>query len=293
MTALYIMKLSYFSPIPFPQLSCLFPCNLASFVVLSQQKFCCIIPHFFCTMVEMTQQVEQRISIKGIRDGLLINFGPGEYAALLADLSAELAAKQRFLEGSRIAVSLGERTLERSDLSLIQTLLAEHGMALWAILSDNEETKDAARGLGLATRLPGSNTDLNGNVLQTVASAEQPAAAVVSNNGAEGSNWLILRETIRSGRSVYHEGHIVVIGDVNPGAEIIAGGDVVVWGKLRGLVHAGALGDTSAVICALELIPTQLRIANQIAISPHDQRRQMRPEKVSMHDGRIVAEAWQ
>jgi septum site-determining protein MinC len=104
---------------------------------------------------------------------------------------------------------------------------------------------------------------------------------------------LILRETIRSGRSVYHEGHIVVIGDVNPGAEIIAGGDVVVWGKLRGLVHAGAMGDTSAVICALELIPTQLRIADQIAISPHDQRRQATPEKVSMHNGRIVAEAWQ
>jgi septum site-determining protein MinC len=86
---------------------------------------------------------------------------------------------------------------------------------------------------------------------------------------------------------------VVVIGDVNPGAEIIAGGDVVVWGKLRGLVHAGAMGDTTAVICALELIPTRLRIADQIAIAPHDQRRQATPEKVSMHNGRIVAEAWQ
>jgi septum site-determining protein MinC len=174
----------------------------------------------------------------------------------------------------------------------MQSLLAEHGMELWAVLSDNEATKEAARGLALATRLPGSNTDLNGNVLQTAAAVEQSPAAS-SNGGAEGSNGLILRETIRSGRSIYHEGHVVVIGDVNPGAEIIAGGDVVVWGKLRGLVHAGALGDRSAVICALELIPTQLRIADQIAISPHDQRRQATPEKVSMHNGRIVAEAWQ
>jgi septum site-determining protein MinC len=53
------------------------------------------------------------------------------------------------------------------------------------------------------------------------------------------------------------------------------------------------MGDTTAVICALELIPTQLRIADQIAIAPHDQRRQATPEKVSMHNGRIVAEAWQ
>lgn len=243
-------------------------------------------------MVKMTQQVAQHISIKGIREGLLITFGPGEYATLLADLSAELEAKQGFLEGSRVAVSTGTRPLVRSDLSLLQTILAEHGMALWAVLSDDEGTKDAARGLALATRLPGSNTDLNGNALETAVSSDNPSAAH-STNGHDGSNGLILRETIRSGRSVYHEGHIVVIGDVNPGAEIIAGGDVVVWGKLRGLVHAGALGDTSAVICALELIPTQLRIADQIAISPHDQRRQATPEKVSMHNGRIVAEAWQ
>jgi septum site-determining protein MinC len=243
-------------------------------------------------MAEMTQQVAQRISIKGIRDGLLITFGPGEYAALLADLSAELEAKQGFLEGSRAAVALGTRSLVRSDLTLLQTILGEHGMALWAILSENEETKEAARGLALATRLPGSNTDLNGNVLESAVSEYTPAPSS-SSNGSDGSNGLILRETIRSGRSVYHEGHIVVIGDVNPGAEIIAGGDVVVWGKLRGLVHAGAMGDTSAVICALELIPTQLRIADQIAISPHDQRRQATPEKVSMHNGRIVAEAWQ
>jgi septum site-determining protein MinC len=264
-----------------------------SFVVLSQQKFCCIIPHCQSKTADMTQQVAQRISIKGIRDGLLITFGPGEYAALLDDLSAELAAKEGFLEGSRVTVSIGRRTLERSDLNLIQTLLGEHGMTLWAVLSDNETTKEAARSLALATRLPGSNTDLNGNTLQTAASVDHSPAATPSPNGVEGANGLILRETIRSGRSIYHEGHIVVIGDVNPGAEIIAGGDVVVWGKLRGLVHAGALGDNSAVICALELIPTQLRIADQIAISPHDQRRQATPEKVSMHNGRIVAEAWQ
>lgn len=241
----------------------------------------------------MTQQVAQRISIKGIRDGLLITFGPGEYATLLADLSAELEAKQGFLEGSRVAASMGSRSLERSDLNLLQTVLAEHEMALWAVLSDDEGTKEAARGLALATRLPGSNTDLNGNALETAGPVAYNGAGGSPADVVDSSNGLVLRETIRSGRSVYHEGHIVVIGDVNPGAEIIAGGDVVVWGKLRGLVHAGALGDTSAVICALELIPTQLRIADQIAISPHDQRRQMMPEKVSMHDGRIVAEAWQ
>lgn len=241
----------------------------------------------------MIQQVAQRISIKGIPDGLLITFGPGEYATLLDELTADLKAKQGFFEGSRVVVSIGRRSLDRSELNLVQTLLEEHGITLWAVLAEGEATKEAARGMGLATRLPGSNTDLDGNMLQTAVSHEHPAAVGTSAPAAEGSNGLVLKETIRSGRSVYHEGHIVVIGDVNPGAEIIAAGDVVVWGRLRGLVHAGALGDKSAVICALELIPTQLRIADQIAISPKDQRRQGTPEKVSMHDGQIVAEAWQ
>ena len=241
----------------------------------------------------MIQQLAQRVSIKGIPDGLLITFSPGEYAVLLDELAAELEVKKGFLQGSRVTASVGGRSLNRDELGLLKTLLEENDLTLWAVLAEDEGTKDSARGLGLATRLPGSNTDLNGNLLQTAVFNGPSPTTTNSPAVGDGSNGLVLRETLRSGRSVYHEGHIVVVGDVNPGAEVIAGGDVVVWGKLRGLVHAGALGDKTAVICALELIPTQLRIADQIAISPNDQRRQSTPEKVSINDGRIVAEAWQ
>lgn len=102
-----------------------------------------------------------------------------------------------------------------------------------------------------------------------------------------------MRGALRSGRVVEGAGHVVVIGDVNPGAEIIAGGDVVVWGKLRGLVHAGAFGDRQAVVCALEMIPTQLRIADLITVSPSDPRdMEPIPEMASIKNGRIVAESW-
>ncbi len=76
---------------------------------------------------------------------------------------------------------------------------------------------------------------------------------------------------LRSGGRVIFEGNVVVMGDVNPGAEIVAGGSVIVWGRLRGVVHAGAQGDEKAVVCALELAPTQLRIAGEIAVSPKKQ----------------------
>lgn len=238
----------------------------------------------------MSSGARQHLSIKGIRDGLLITLGEGPYDQAAGDLQAELAAKRSFLNGSRVAVAVGDRPLDRGQLAQLQDLFAEQGMALWAVLTDVANTKEAARELGLATRLPGSNVDLDGNLMS--ASTDEAKSEASGASSLTGANGLVIRETVRSGRSLFHEGHVIVIGDVNPGAEIIAGGDVVVWGRLRGLVHAGALGDTSAAICALELIPTQLRIADQIAISPREQSRRPVPERASVVDGQIVAEAW-
>jgi septum site-determining protein MinC len=71
-----------------------------------------------------------------------------------------------------------------------------------------------------------------------------------------------VRRTFRSGMSLHHPGHLTVLGDVNPGAEVTAAGDIVVFGSVRGVVHAGAAGDSAAIIAALSLTPTQLRIGN-------------------------------
>ena len=57
-----------------------------------------------------------------------------------------------------------------------------------------------------------------------------------------------IRRTIRSGQSISSDGNIVIVGDVNPGAEIIAKGDVTVWGILAGIVHAGSEGNNFARI---------------------------------------------
>lgn len=237
-------------------------------------------------------QTEEQITIKGIRDGLLLSIGEGEFGRLLANLDEDLAARQGFLRGSRVSLAVGERLLDRTDLATLQMILDRHGLALWAVLGEAEATREAARELGLATRLPGSKVDLDGKAL-----AERSQAETQLESGgaapAATANGLLLRETIRSGRSIYYAGHIVIVGDVNPGAEIIAGGDVVVWGKLRGLVHAGAHGNSGAIICALELIPTQLRIADTIAIPPGERQRQAVPEMASVHGDRIVAEVWQ
>ena len=86
---------------------------------------------------------------------------------------------------------------------------------------------------------------------------------------------------------------IVIIGDVNPGAKIRAGGYVIVWGKLRGTVQAGAINPLDAFVCALELAPMQLIIGNVITRTPaSDGDSEVIPEIAFVQDGKIVAEAW-
>jgi septum site-determining protein MinC len=239
----------------------------------------------------MDKTAAMGITVKGIREGILIGVEQDSlpYSDLLEQLGAELTHRKGFLEGSRIVLDVGSRLLQAAELAQLQELFAENGMELWTVLAEPEETKDAARELGLATRLAGSNTDLNGNRLLHE-DVQQETAPSVASRGSGGA--LLLRETLRSGQSVFHEGDVVIIGDVNPGAEVIAAGNVVVWGRLRGLVHAGALGDREAVICALQLAPTQLRIASQIAIPPEERPGTPVPEMASIRDNQIVADVW-
>jgi septum site-determining protein MinC len=95
--------------------------------------------------------------------------------------------------------------------------------------------------------------------------------------------------TLRGGQTLHHTGNIVVVGDVNPGAELVATGDVLVFGRLAGIAHAGAGGDESARIYAVELSPTQLRIASFIgADEGSKQRSTSRPEVAIARNGKIA-----
>lgn len=99
-------------------------------------------------------------------------------------------------------------------------------------------------------------------------------------------------KTIRSGQLLESDGNIVVIGDVNPGAELVATGNIVIMGTVKGTVHAGAKGNREAVVAALNLLPTQLRIADVITRSPDEAEtiHGMTPEIAYIKDDRIFIE---
>lgn len=97
-------------------------------------------------------------------------------------------------------------------------------------------------------------------------------------------NTILIQKTLRSGQSIKHSGNVVILGDVNPGAEVVAGGHVVVMGAVRGMVHAGAFGDENATVTAFCLNPIQLRICNYITRIPDGNH----PEPTEPETARII-----
>ena len=220
----------------------------------------------------------QTVAIKGVKDGLLISLDESEeWQGVMADLAARIDQQSSFFSGARITLDVGSRPVRKDELGSAKALLERRGLTLYAVMSESKTTIDSASAL-----------DLRANLVNP-AQQEQSASATHEEDGTFG---LMIRRTLRSGRTVRSQGHVVVFGDVNPGEEIIADGDVIVWGRLRGNVHAGASGDESALVCALDMIPTQLRIAGYISISPSDKRHKPKPEMALIRDSRIVVEAW-
>jgi len=215
------------------------------------------------------------IQIKGIRDGLLITLEGTVWTELAEDFIKNVDERVSFFQGAHVALDVGTNELRVAELSKLRDQLSDRGIALWAILSESPITETTAQNLGLATRITKPRP------VQSREELDLPEDA---------AKWV--EGPLRSGNRVAFDGNIVVFGDVNPGAELVAGGSVIVWGRLRGVVHAGAQGDEEAIVCALELAPTQLRIAGQIAVSPKRTGKST-PEVARIKDGILLAEPWQ
>ena len=106
---------------------------------------------------------------------------------------------------------------------------------------------------------------------------------------------LYLNQTLRSGQTVNYDGNILIIGDAHPGSEIIAGGDITVWGILGGIAHAGCKGNVTAKVRALKLNAIQLRIAglyarrNDTLNVPYVQKtNEFTPEEAQIEESKIV-----
>lgn len=233
------------------------------------------------------------IEFKGIRQGILVTLPEGgEWAAVQADLASRIDSQKEFFRGANIVLQVGKRSIRRHELDSLITLLEKRNVTLTGVLSQAATTLGSTRKLGLATDLDELEVISTRPADVPETHAQQPTAAPAMNSEVRGADAVLIRRTLRSGNNIHHHGHVIVLGDVNAGAEIIAGGDIIVWGHLRGVVHAGANGSVDAVVCALNLEPTQLRIGSLISVSPNKRRRRPQPERAYIENGQIHAEAW-
>ena len=217
------------------------------------------------------------IQIKGLRDGLLVSLDDAPWEEQRAAVLAQVDGQPAFFQGARLALDVASQVLHVNQLVDLRDQLSERGIFLWAVISESPTTEKTAQLLGLATRVSKPRP-------------EEGRKFAVEDLGEETA--LFLHRTLRSGTRIEFAGHVVILGDVNPGAEILAEGNVMVWGRLRGMVHAGVKGNRKAVVCALDLSPMQLRIADEIsaAIRPQENPR---PEIVRINnDGKLQAELW-
>ena len=100
---------------------------------------------------------------------------------------------------------------------------------------------------------------------------------------------------LRSGMVLEYDGSIILLGDVNPGAQIRATGNIIVLGALKGVAHAGAQGERDAYVFALNLAPVQLRIADIITRFPDNanSKSNINPEYAYVEDGTVYVSAFE
>ena len=175
------------------------------------------------------------------------------------------------IEASDTPEALRVELSERSALLAETVDLELAGVTSWAALLTVAELVEAADGIVRGVRpareprpealVAAVDRTPNGTATSTV-----PQAA--ANAALRTDRLEIITRTLRSGTRREVSGSVIVLGDVNPGVELIAGGDVIIVGTLRGLAHAGSGGRTDAIIYANRIAATQVRVAHALARAP-------------------------
>jgi septum site-determining protein MinC len=265
--------------------------------------------------------------LRGRRDGLEVTLSQRDLEEAFDALQARLAEQPTFYYGSSAVANFGTLQPSSEAIARLRSLLDVAGITLRALSGTAEGLQALAfeQGLNFEAAGPGEAHPSRGLRARPEVRLSEAARSLVADfagarndiaqrrSRGEGSvprlkpepksqpnvpilhvvealpNTLYHAATLRGGQMLHHGGNIVVVGDVNPGAEVIATGDILVFGRLGGVAHAGAGGDEAARIYALDLSPTQLRIATCIAAEQDQQRPKAAGAEVALtRDGRIV-----
>ena len=179
--------------------------------------------------------------------------------------------EQSWQVGTNVCLVAKDRLLDARQLQTIAETLDDVSLSLSAVSTNRRQTAVAAATSGYSVQQQ--------HVTQPL--SDRPTDSTESTTSVLAEP-LYLQSTVRSGVEIRHPGTIVIFGDLNPGGKAIAAGDILVWGRLRGIAHAGAQGNYQCRITALQMEFTQLRIADAVARAPKIRPRRLSPELAFM-----------
>jgi septum site-determining protein MinC len=210
----------------------------------------------------MNKPQEKSVRLKGVGDSLWVTLNP---RAGKEDLKQELdqvfSRLNNIAIGARVILDTGDTTAENSLLDL----LSSHLKDVYKV-----GTVEKA-----SNRSPGEQRVRQRDVDRSWHNYR--------------SDVLMLAGRVRSGQTVTAKKHLLILGDVNPGAEVSAGGDIFILGSLFGKALAGQPGKTDSIIFSLNFKPTQIQIGELVAAGlPENPEK--KPEFASVEDGNIVVE---
>ncbi len=220
----------------------------------------------------------QKIAFKGTVHGIILQFDPTmPFEVLYKACEEKLIEANGFFKGSHIiGVEAGEFTLEQEQ-QLMRLFQSAGGMKVLSLerVERIKKRPQTAPPEPLAERTeqsvqPAQHTAPSAPQAEAHPQEAPPAPPIMEFGDYEPV--LMHRGTLRSGSRLKSDGHIVLLGDANPGSELVAKGNIVVLGALRGIAHAGSGGDEDSFIFAMRLEPTQLRIANNITRPPDEDK---------------------
>lgn len=175
------------------------------------------------------------VTIKGNRYGLIIHCDEDITLDEAAqEIINNIIAGDKFYNGATLCVTFeGKKFSDREEREIVQRIMDNTTVNIPCIIDNDKFREDYFR-----------------------QSIDNRIHELEANSGQ------FYKGTLRSGQVLESESSVVILGDVNPGAKVIAAGNVVILGSLKGSVYAGVSGNPGAFVVALEMEPVQLRIGN-------------------------------
>lgn len=201
---------------------------------------------------------ENHVIFKGTKDGITILFQEdAPFDTLSEQLKTKVEEAGKFFDNVKTSIAFKGRAFSQEEEDALLKIIVENTtMAITFVKTENNELKH----------------------LSSLLEKEMSPHNLTKYH----------RGSLRNGQKIDFDGSVVVVGDVNPGAEIIATGNIIVLGQLKGMAHAGCKGMADAFVCAIYMAPVQLRINDIITRFPDENKKGLKaPEFAFVKNGQI------